>query len=604
MAALSALSIDNLFVELDGFEIPAMDGSAKEFFETLRAGGVVVQKAERRVTVVEEPFYVMRNDQKIQAVPYDGFYVEYHLDYDHPFIGTQTSMVDFSNQSVVKDLMSARTFCLQKEAAMIQAAGLGLGANYQNTLVVSDHGVINNALRYPKEFAMHKLLDLVGDLYIGGPVQGAFIAFKSGHALNQKMVVGLKQMAEDARVINVNPSTSLTRRLFLKMVATGAGVSLLNFSVEASAQEGIVLLSLKDIHRATLGGAMKVVLGDLDCRCLLVQEKGKMYLAIFALTDQGDALKYYWITWPDQEEIVGMNKRIGNREYYVFIQSDFIQFDARFKEEERILIHYDDLEKISQKAGMPLVIGGSKALARTHHSFNENLNRWEEKLVVVFPTEKRLLLFPLDHEFMEGVRIPYKGVEYLFRLTKHRMLLIVPSPHLKMGNRDDGGNPYVASSLRENRKEADVFYSEVITLLSRKEEAFETMVAEKRKKGQWQEINIVIDEIGQFFDKEVRPHIFSLMKTYHQNALSFISDWFLRVLRVRPQQYGLSKEIKELLKDDVSMKQLVQFFKESMKTVVIVRVYVKELKPVVETWGLTKKSVFFNKKKLRFTRMI
>jgi len=189
MAALSGLGIDNVTVEIDGEEIPGLDGSSLEFVKSFEQTGIIEQQADKYIFVIQEPIVVANKTSSIVIVPHDHFNVSYTLDYDHSSLRSQFFSQSIDPSSFSKELAAARTFCLESEAEEIKANGLAKGANYHNTLVMSSKGPLDNTLRFSDECARHKVLDIVGDLFLlGYPVQGAVFATKSGHALNRALV--------------------------------------------------------------------------------------------------------------------------------------------------------------------------------------------------------------------------------------------------------------------------------------------------------------------------------------------------------------------------------------------------------------------------------
>lgn len=197
LAALSALSITNIIIEIDTVELPGLDGSAREYLELLKRSGVADQDAAQQVLRVAEPVLCEgRNGAFIAAFPSERFRVSYTLSYACPSIGTQYFDAVIDPKLFETDLASARTFCLEEEALALIKQGLGKGANYGNTLVMGAAGPVKNALRFPDEPVRHKVLDLVGDLYlVGMPVMAHIVAVKSGHALNMELVRKLTEKA-------------------------------------------------------------------------------------------------------------------------------------------------------------------------------------------------------------------------------------------------------------------------------------------------------------------------------------------------------------------------------------------------------------------------
>lgn len=205
MSAIAGLNIDNLIVELDALEVPALDGSAKPFLEALEKAGIVEQEAPRRRVKITEPIVVRQGDAMAMAMPSDepGMQVVYDLDYGKvQAVGRQLRAFDLRNGDYAHEIAPARTFCLEHEAIAMKAAGIGTHLSEDEVLVIGAAGPLGrNCFRYPDEPVRHKIVDLIGDLYLlGAPIQGRVIAFKSGHALNHALVRGIiKQMAGTIR---------------------------------------------------------------------------------------------------------------------------------------------------------------------------------------------------------------------------------------------------------------------------------------------------------------------------------------------------------------------------------------------------------------------
>lgn len=205
MAVLCGMQIDNLTIEIDNNEIPGLDGSGAEFMNALKKSGIVQQEAAKKYYALREAVFVEESDAKAAAFPANDFSVSYTLDYDHPFLKSQYKELIINPENFEKEIASARTFCLMEEADDLQGKGLGRGASYQNTLVVSKTAVIENTLRFPDEFVRHKILDLIGDLYVlGTPLKAKIIAVRSGHSLNLKLLKKIYQQkikAEQAAIV-------------------------------------------------------------------------------------------------------------------------------------------------------------------------------------------------------------------------------------------------------------------------------------------------------------------------------------------------------------------------------------------------------------------
>ena len=189
MAALWALGIDNIITEIDKPELPGLDGSAMGFMEVLKTAGIEKQAVPKKVYQVKSPIWVEQDGAMIMVLPDNQFRISYTLNYEHPLLKSQYLSLALDEGVFEKEIGSSRTFCLEMEANDLRKKGLGKGANYENTIVVGKEGVIDNDLRFEDEFARHKILDLLGDLYLlGYGIKGHIIAVRSGHPLNIKLV--------------------------------------------------------------------------------------------------------------------------------------------------------------------------------------------------------------------------------------------------------------------------------------------------------------------------------------------------------------------------------------------------------------------------------
>ncbi|MBA3505214.1 MAG: UDP-3-O-acyl-N-acetylglucosamine deacetylase [Betaproteobacteria bacterium] len=188
MSALAGLGIDNLQVEVAGPEVPIMDGSASPFVFLLQSAGIAEQRASKRYLRVTAPIEVRDGDKWARFDPFDGFRLDFTIDFPHPVFGSENRqvIVDFAQVSYVKEVARARTFGFMEDVEAMRAAGLGLGGSLQNAIVLDEFKVLNQeGLRYDNEFVRHKVLDAIGDLYLlGGPLIGQYTAYKSGHGLN------------------------------------------------------------------------------------------------------------------------------------------------------------------------------------------------------------------------------------------------------------------------------------------------------------------------------------------------------------------------------------------------------------------------------------
>ena len=200
LAAVSALEIDNIVIEVDGFELPAPDCSSREFFKTLKQIGIVEQQEVRKEFIISTPISISLGDSSIYALPHagEGLNITYDLDYSgHTGVGRQVFSCTLTPESFEKKLAPARTFLLEAEAKQFQARGMGKHLGPREILVINSDGPIKNSFRFPDECARHKTVDLIGDLaLVGRAVKGRIVAFKSGHSLNQQLAKKLYEAAQ------------------------------------------------------------------------------------------------------------------------------------------------------------------------------------------------------------------------------------------------------------------------------------------------------------------------------------------------------------------------------------------------------------------------
>ncbi|MCI0652176.1 MAG: UDP-3-O-acyl-N-acetylglucosamine deacetylase [Planctomycetes bacterium] len=190
LAVLNVLRVHNLEVEIDGSEMPGLDGSAREYLEGVVDAGLRGQGARARHLEIRDPVAVQSDNASLVALPSTGdLRVSYTLHYEGPPRVTQHLSLAVTAESFAKEIAPARTFVLESEVKDLQVRGLGRGANAQNTLVIGQHGALDNQLRFPDEMVRHKILDLLGDMYLlGSRVTGHFVAHRSGHFLNVELV--------------------------------------------------------------------------------------------------------------------------------------------------------------------------------------------------------------------------------------------------------------------------------------------------------------------------------------------------------------------------------------------------------------------------------
>jgi UDP-3-O-[3-hydroxymyristoyl] N-acetylglucosamine deacetylase/3-hydroxyacyl-[acyl-carrier-protein] dehydratase len=197
LACLTALPVDNLEVEIDGPECPGLDGSSRELLALLEGLRPVEQDAPRETIVVERPLTIPGGDGAVlTALPArEGLTLGYTLDYGAGYPGRQHVAFRVDADTFRSEVAPARTFCLASEAEQLRKAGLGKGATPQNTLVIGERGVLENETRWPDEFARHKLLDLMGDLFLlGADLQATVLAHRTGHEANQDLVRALRRL--------------------------------------------------------------------------------------------------------------------------------------------------------------------------------------------------------------------------------------------------------------------------------------------------------------------------------------------------------------------------------------------------------------------------
>lgn len=191
LSALSVMGITDIFVEITGNELPILDGSSIEFIEKLKEAQIQEFESEIEPVVVKEP--IIFQDEKagkyVVALPYDGFKISYTIDFNHSFLKSQYYELEVSLEKYIEDIAKCRTFAFDYEIEFLKKNNLALGGSLENAIVISQNGVLNpEGLRFSDEFVRHKILDIIGDLYVlGRPIKAHFIAIKSGHFVNAKM---------------------------------------------------------------------------------------------------------------------------------------------------------------------------------------------------------------------------------------------------------------------------------------------------------------------------------------------------------------------------------------------------------------------------------
>lgn len=197
MAALAASGVDNLFVEIDSGEVPALDGSSEPFLKLIEQVGIHSQPAPRRYIKVLKPISVKMGDAHALIEPSNTLQLDVSIDFEEEAIGRQRIQIEPDVKSFRERIASARTFARAHEVVALREAGLSLGGSYDNAVVVDGDKVLNpGGLRYGDEFVRHKALDLLGDMYVAGPVLGRVTTVKSGHGLNHQLLIALFADAE------------------------------------------------------------------------------------------------------------------------------------------------------------------------------------------------------------------------------------------------------------------------------------------------------------------------------------------------------------------------------------------------------------------------
>ena len=199
MSACAGLGLDNLIIDITADEVPILDGSAASFLFLLQSAGIALQEAPKRFIRVTRPVEVREGEgptlKWARLEPYHGYKLTFEIEFDHPVVNAtgQRVVFDMGSGNYRKDIARARTFGFTKDVDLMRSRGLSLGGNMDNAIVVDDQRVLNTeGLRYADEFVKHKILDAIGDMHIAGkPLLASYVAFKSGHALNNKLLRAL-----------------------------------------------------------------------------------------------------------------------------------------------------------------------------------------------------------------------------------------------------------------------------------------------------------------------------------------------------------------------------------------------------------------------------
>ena len=190
MSAFNGMGVDNAVVEVDAPEVPIMDGSARPFVDLLKNVGTRIQGKGKKLLVIKDRIAVSEGEGTAMFLPSPEFQITYKIEFNHPSIGVQSYHMNFSDVSYEEEICAARTFGFLRDVEYLQAKGLALGGSLKNAVVLDDCRIINkDGLRFPDEFVKHKILDAIGDLsLLGIPIIGHFVAYKSGHRLNNLLL--------------------------------------------------------------------------------------------------------------------------------------------------------------------------------------------------------------------------------------------------------------------------------------------------------------------------------------------------------------------------------------------------------------------------------
>ena len=215
MSACAGLGIDNMYVDVTAEEIPIMDGSAASFVFLIQSAGIEQQDVPKKFIKVTKPVEIRDGDKFARLEPYFGFHLKFRIDFRHPAVDRtgQECEVDFADTSYVREISRARTFGFAHEFEQLREIGLARGGSMENAIVLDEYRILNNdGLRYNDEFAKHKMLDAIGDLYvIGHPLLASYTAYKSGHGLNNALLRELLKREDAYEIVTFNDSHTAPR---------------------------------------------------------------------------------------------------------------------------------------------------------------------------------------------------------------------------------------------------------------------------------------------------------------------------------------------------------------------------------------------------------
>ena len=232
LAALAGLDIDNVYVEVDAGEVPVMDGSAAHFVRLIRSAGIVPQSRRQPYLKITRPLEVVEGVRRVRIEPSSTTKITYSIHYNHPLIQTQTYAYEHSAHAFEREIADARTFGFLQEVEALWARGLGQGGNLDNTIVLSQDGILNESgLRFANEFVRHKILDLIGDFsLLGVPFIGHLIAKRSGHAIHTRLVQQILTHPDSWVLLNADETVAASELRSAKAASRSASLVALQAS--------------------------------------------------------------------------------------------------------------------------------------------------------------------------------------------------------------------------------------------------------------------------------------------------------------------------------------------------------------------------------------
>ena len=225
LAAINGLAIDNILVEIDGPEIPIMDGSAFPFVSLLQTAGIKQQKSYRRLVKITQEISFREGDRYISIYPYDGFKVTAEINFEHDSVRRQVYSLSVSTEKFIAEISKARTFGFLDDVKKLQQNGLALGASLDNAVGMDENGILNKeGLRYVNEFVRHKIMDIIGDMtLLGCPILGHIVAYKSGHSQHLKLMEKIAATPEAWEFVELkkNGQLSVLSKFVSRTMAAG-----------------------------------------------------------------------------------------------------------------------------------------------------------------------------------------------------------------------------------------------------------------------------------------------------------------------------------------------------------------------------------------------